>query len=184
MLYYIYKITCKNDSNDLYIGSTKDFRKRLNKHKSDCYNENCKHYNYNLYQVIRANGGWQNWAMEIIEDVEVESKDDAEIIEEEYRVKLNANLNTIKCFRSYEEKLEQHRNWYENNREEHLEKSRKWYENNREKVLEKARNWREEHGSKKCECDCGGKYTLQHKTRHERTNKHQNYLNENKILTN
>jgi hypothetical protein len=142
-------------------------------HKSRCQNENSKDYNYNLYQVIRANDGWQNWAMEIIQEVEVESKRAAEIIEEEYRVKLNANLNSHRCFQTREERLEYDR-----------ERSKNRYENHREEQLEKVRKWREEHGSKKCECDCGGKYTLQHKLRHERSKKHQNYLNENKILTN
>ena len=180
MLYYIYKIFCKDLPNDLYVGSTKNFRDRIRTHKSKCYNENDKEYNKNLYQVIRANGGWENWNIEIIKELEVESKDDAEIVEEEYRIKLQANLNTLRCFRTHEERLEQSResakNWNENHKEQRREYEKKWREEHREQIIE--------YSSIKCDCDCGGKYTMQNKARHLKTNKHQKYLNENKIFAN
>ena len=58
----IYKITCNNPNvNDLYVGHTTNFVQRKHAHKQSCINDNCK-----LYNVIRNNGGWNNWNMEII----------------------------------------------------------------------------------------------------------------------
>jgi hypothetical protein len=58
----IYKITCKDVSvTDVYVGHTTNFVQRKHAHKQGCINNNCK-----LYEVIRANGGWSNWKMEII----------------------------------------------------------------------------------------------------------------------
>jgi len=56
----VYIIRSKDLSvDDCYVGSTKDFKRRMKEHKSR-YNNN---YNYNVYQFIRANGGWDNWEM-------------------------------------------------------------------------------------------------------------------------
>ena len=64
----IYKIV-SNDLklNELYIGSTTDFRKRKKQHKQSCNNANIKHHNCKIYQIIRLNGGWENWSMILIE---------------------------------------------------------------------------------------------------------------------
>ena len=64
----IYKIVC-NDLNvtDLYVGHTTDFSVRKNLHKNDCNNEKGVKYNLKIYQSIRANGGWENWNMVLVE---------------------------------------------------------------------------------------------------------------------
>ena len=48
MVFYIYKIKGIN-----YIGSTQDIKRRCQKHKSSCWNENSKEYNLLTYQYIR-----------------------------------------------------------------------------------------------------------------------------------
>jgi predicted GIY-YIG superfamily endonuclease len=53
MKYTFYKISHIDYPELLYIGSTKDFRKRKNRHKYDCYHENETNYNIELYQYIR-----------------------------------------------------------------------------------------------------------------------------------
>jgi len=60
----IYKIVC-NDLNikDVYVGSTTDFRKRKNAHKTHCCNVDSRDYNLKVYTIIRANGGWCDWTM-------------------------------------------------------------------------------------------------------------------------
>ena len=60
----IYKITC-DDSNisDLYVGHTTNFVQRKHAHKQSCINEKSPNYKYKLYEVIRNNGGWENWKM-------------------------------------------------------------------------------------------------------------------------
>ncbi len=66
----IYKIYCKDNSvKNIYIGSTVDFHKRTIAHKSSCNNKDCKKYNLPLYNFIRDNGGWDNWSIEIIEEI-------------------------------------------------------------------------------------------------------------------
>ena len=56
----VYKLVC-NDLNvkDCYVGSTTNFSKRKNVHKSDCNNIRSSRYNYRLYQVMRENNGWE-----------------------------------------------------------------------------------------------------------------------------
>ena len=58
----IYKIVC-NDLNipDCYVGSTTNFSRRKNGHKTACNNSNLKNHNLKIYLAIRANSGWDNW---------------------------------------------------------------------------------------------------------------------------
>ncbi len=60
----IYKLVC-NDLNitDVYIGHTTNFKSRMYGHKSSSKISNLK-----IYQIIRKNGGWNNWKMEIIKN--------------------------------------------------------------------------------------------------------------------
>ena len=54
--------------------------------------------------------------------------------------------------------------------------NRQYYLDNRDKILEKKR--------KKFNCECGGRYTYNHKAKHLNSKKHQNYINKNnKLLT-
>ena len=90
----IYKITCNDDNiKDVYVGHTTNFVQRKYAHKQSCINEKygiCK-----LYDVIRNNGGWNNWKMEIINFFNCKDHYEARIKEQEYFVSLNANLNSI-----------------------------------------------------------------------------------------
>ena len=64
MLYYFYKISCKDvNIQDCYVGQTTNFKSRCNDHKSCCNNEKSKQYNRKVYQFIRDNGGWVNWTI-------------------------------------------------------------------------------------------------------------------------
>ena len=74
-LNYIYKISCKDQGiTDIYIGSTNDVRKRGRVHKSACYNDKVKDHNMRIYQYIRANGGWENWMVTVLEEFQCENK--------------------------------------------------------------------------------------------------------------
>ena len=87
----IYKITCKDPSvTDVYVGHTTNFVQRKHAHKQSCNNDNCK-----LYKVIRDNGGWQNWKMEIVNFFNCHDHYEARKKEQEYFVLLNATLNSI-----------------------------------------------------------------------------------------
>jgi len=91
-----YKIIC-NDKNikDCYIGHTTNFIRRKSAHKCRCNNENDKQYNYNVYKFIRDNGGWCNWSMIIIEEIQFDNKLDALCQEKKYIEEYKAILNKV-----------------------------------------------------------------------------------------
>lgn len=140
MSYYIYKICCDDCPDFVYVGSTKAFRQRKLDHKKNCNNGDTK----KLYTTIRENGGWDNWRMVTIEDCGEITLTEARIKEEEYRVKLNANLNMLKCYNP-----------------DYL---KEWTKNNPDKVKEYKKKW-----DKIIKCECGKTYNLNHKSRHLNT---------------
>jgi len=92
----IYKITCKNPLvTDLYVGHTTNFVQRKHAHKQGCKNEKSSNYNCKLYKAIRANGGWDNWVMEIVAFFKCNDHYEARIKEQEYFTSLNATLNSL-----------------------------------------------------------------------------------------
>ena len=67
----VYIIRCNDKSiTDCYIGSTTDMYNREKNHRNKWNDINYRSYNYKLYQFIRENGGWENWEMKKIFDVE------------------------------------------------------------------------------------------------------------------
>jgi len=96
----IYKITCKYENiQDVYVGHTTNFVQRKYAHKISCTNINSFHYNCYVYQVIRNNGGWDNWKMEIIDYINCKDLDDAINKEREYGLLHKATLNQIPLHR-------------------------------------------------------------------------------------
>lgn len=157
MTYYIYKICCDECPDFVYVGSTKSIYKRKHDHK-----HSCKVRNQKLYTTIRENGGWDNWRMVILEECDetIDTKRKAEIKEEEYRVKLNANLNERPSYLSKEAKKERDYNY--NNREDVKEKRNLRYKNNKEEI------------NKKVKCECGCEVSIKFLKQHKLTDKHKN----------
>jgi hypothetical protein len=92
----IYKITCKDPIvTDVYVGHTTNFVQRKHAHKQSCINDKSPNYKCKLYEVIRNNGGWINWKMEIINFFECHDHYEARKKEQEYFISLNATLNSI-----------------------------------------------------------------------------------------
>ena len=95
----IYKITCKDTAiKDVYVGHTTNFVQRKHAHKQSCLNSKTVNYKCKLYEVIRANGGWDNWHMEIINLYDCKDHYEARKKEQEYFISLNATLNSIEPF--------------------------------------------------------------------------------------
>jgi hypothetical protein len=95
----IYKITCKNPAiTDVYVGHTTNFVQRKHAHKQSCINEKAVNYKCKVYEVIRNNGGWTNWKMEIINFFDCADHYAARKKEQEYFIALNATLNSIEPF--------------------------------------------------------------------------------------
>jgi group I intron endonuclease len=172
MEYTIYKIYCKDENvKDCYVGSTKDFNKRIIKHKSIC-----KKSDRLLYNFIRNNGGFNNFNIEIIETLICENKNEALTRERFWIEELKSNLNKVIPSRTFKEYMinyiennntiitEQRKKYYEENKNLIIEKNKQYYVNNKEIILQK------------CLCICGNYYTKKHKARHEKSKKHQDYL--------
>ena len=100
----IYKIEHEDKPDLLYVGSTTDFTRRKCNHKSNCNNESSKSYNYKLYTMIRANGGWDSFKIMIIKELNCNSKVEL-LIEEDNMIKiLKSNLNMIRSHTTDDEK--------------------------------------------------------------------------------
>ena len=92
----IYKITCKDTSvTDVYVGHTTNFVQRKHAHKQSCNSDKTANHKCKLYDVIRNNGGWLNWQMEIIHFLNCHDHYEARQKEQEYFILLNATLNSI-----------------------------------------------------------------------------------------
>lgn len=105
-----YKIYCSNNSiEDVYVGHTTDFIRRMNYHKKSC---NLKKDNY-LYNFINDNGGWENWKMEIIELFPCSNSIESQDREKYWINNLEATLNTHIKYSNVEYKKE----WYFKNQE-------------------------------------------------------------------
>ena len=92
----IYKITCKNSScKELYIGYTTNFTQMKHVHKQICEYKKSSNYNNKLYKIIRENGGWDNWIMEIINCCNCKNKHEAIKKQEEQISLLHATLNSF-----------------------------------------------------------------------------------------
>jgi len=89
----IYKIYCIDKTiTDFYVGHTTNFTKRKYLHKSCCNNLDNK---LKIYNIIRQNGGWDNWNMIEISKYNCKDKTEALIKEQYHYDEVNTNLNTL-----------------------------------------------------------------------------------------
>ena len=124
--------------NFCYIGSSTDLKQRIKNHSSNCNNINSAAYNRPLYKTIRENGGWTNWELIQLENYPCSNDVEARQREQFYIKKLNANLNSIRAYRTEEQKIEQQHTDYRT--EEQLkEKSKKYYYSHKEDCNEKSK---------------------------------------------
>jgi hypothetical protein len=157
----IYKIVC-NITGDVYVGSTCEpiLARRLAGHVSTykCW-LNGKSNNMTSFKII-ANG---NYDIVLIELFPCDTKDQLHARESHYtqniqcvnRIKNQGLLNALGGKNSYD----------------------KFYnDQNKEPIKEQRKQYR----MQKSGCQCGGFYGINHKARHERTNKHKEYV-ENKL---
>jgi len=178
----IYIIRSKDLSlHDCYIGSTKDLKSRMKHHKTRCFNKNSRAYNYKLYQFVRANGGWDNFDM-----VEICKCENDKLREtEQYHIDfIKPSLNIQRAYRSEEcdkeDRKELCKEYYEKNKNTILQKVKEYRENNRDYYREYFRKRdkvkRAERRKVKITCECGSICTTDNKARHNRSKKHQNYI--------
>ena len=143
----------KNLEDLCYVGSTANMISRKAQHKSTCNNPNNKNYDNLLYKTIREYGGFNNFKMVILGTAEQITKREAQAIEEQYRVAEKATLNMVRCYTTDEQKIEQKKQYYEDNKQKYyednkqklIEKAKKYYQENRELMLEKSKQYTQAH---------------------------------------
>ena len=123
---FIYKICCKDLTiQDIYIGSTTNFKQRKRQHKNCCTKEGNLHYNERKYKFIRDNGGWENWDMILIKNVSCESRLELNRIERECYEEYKPTLNNQVPSRSKDE-------YCKTEFKKNIDKS--YYQKNKEKI--------------------------------------------------
>jgi hypothetical protein len=159
---FIYKLCCKDPTiTDIYIGSTTNFNRRKNQHKAACTNSNHKEHNNYKYEFIRANGGWINYDMILIQVVNVNNKRELEAKEREYIENLKATLNKQLPTQTKAE-------YYQNNKDTIIPRHIKYYEDNKDKIKE---NWKKPYNCLVCN------YHVQFYGRHKHNNTAKHKLN-------
>jgi predicted GIY-YIG superfamily endonuclease len=169
-----------------YVGSTSDMKQRKKQHKSDCHNENSKNHNAQIYKIMREYG-FENFIMVPIEIVKNITKTEARIIEENYRMDLEANMNMRRCFTSEEEYEKNRKKWkhnfYVRHKEDILIRHKEYNEANKEKIAIRCKEYANNHKEEilkwqgtVCDCECGKSYTKSNKARHEKCQTHLMYL--------
>lgn len=163
----MYKLKHKNDYDDenVYVGHTTNWIQRKTNHKKCCSNEYSKEYNAKNYQFIRANGGWEEWEMVLIENYPCNNNIEARAREEYLRCNFNAQLNMVRALRTKEEHIEIRKAYYENNKEERKEYNRQYWRNSKEIPSENKKK-------EKIICECGCILAKMNMKDHLKTQKH------------
>jgi len=157
-----YRFVC-DDPNiiNTYVGHTTNFIRRKSRHKDCCICQKYKRYHNRVYQVIRDNGGWDNWNMiEIhrqfcIDDVDARKK------EQEFIEYYNCDMNSRNAYTSRidymknqveysrkrrEEKLDEiklkKKEYHKKNKDKLNAKSIEYYEKNKDELNAKKRQYR------------------------------------------
>jgi len=178
--------TIKTD-NGLYVGSTCNFAKRKDEHKSNCFNEKSKQYNLKVYKNIRENGG--EYSIEIYKMFPCNSKEELYIAEENVRKEINANLNSLRCFRTKEDKKQQkkecEKRYYMKHNDKIKQYQKKHYSENSDIRNEKNKEYQQKNKeiiskqrSEKVTCECGCEVSRRNIARHIKSQYHINLINQ------
>ena len=151
--YVMYKICPKNkDLNYCYIGHAKDFNARKSQHKTPCMDATHNKAHFKLYEVIRQNGGWNEWEMVEIEQLNGKTKLEARIREQELIKQHNANLNMLNAFITEDERASTKKAITEKYREENKEflkeQTKQYKQNHKEIIAEQMKKYRAENKEK------------------------------------
>ena len=199
----IYTIRCTDNNNLIYVGSTtQPLYKRWYEHKQ-LYNKEGKQYNKLLYSKMRELGVdkffielYENFKCENIEQLH---KKEGEIIrmcgtlnkvisgrtDKEY---YEDNKEKIKQYKEdNKEKIKENNKEYrDNNKEKIKEKDKQYYKDNKEKIKnyydknkEKILDYQKQYQKEKINCVCGSSFCKSKLSRHEKTKKHIEFINNN-----
>ena len=145
---YCIKESGEGYDSPIYIGSTNNYYKRYNIHKSRS-NNNCG----KIYEYIRENGGWDNFEMLEIGVVDYETSEELRKEEQKWIEDLGATLNDYRAYMTQEEQKQYKKEYHKKN-------GKKYYENRNKK-----RNV-------KIQCECGAIVSKANRSKHRKTNRH------------
>lgn len=148
----------------LYVGSTINFKRRVNAHINNCFNNSGK-YPLRVYVYIRGKCDKENFrsmfSIDIIKELEVDTVSELRITERKYIEEISPKYNKNRAY-VYEEEYRKENAEYTKSRrelkpeyneylikktkqffEDHPDYYKNWVENNREKKREATRRYRE-----------------------------------------
>ncbi len=140
---FIYKLICNGKT---YVGSTENVYRRMASHKTSCHSVKSENYNHKVYKYIRANGGWDNVDIHILQECNKGVKKD---IEDFYMKHYNCELNDRSCILD---------------------------ETKYSATVYKYRINHNDRYNKKYVCICGATIIDRNKKRHFQSKKHKDYL--------
>jgi hypothetical protein len=144
----IYKIQHVNNPELLYVGSTTDFTKRKNHHKSISHNTNNKKYNIKLYEMIRKNGNWDMFNMVELYKFPCENKRQAECEEDRCIREFKSTLNSQRAFVTPEEIADKMKQYRLEHKDQIAERMRQYYTEHKDEITERNKQYRLEHKDK------------------------------------
>lgn len=168
----IYRIYSKSHPDQQYFGSTiQRLTKRFTKHKSEhrLYKIDGSRKWYSSFQIL----DYGDAVIELIEDFPCNNRDELNIREDYYIQNFNC-INKCRAHITEDEKKEYQTEYYEQNIEKIKGYLKEYNKQNAEKI--------KKHKNEKFVCECGGKYTKAHKSKHFKTDKHQAYITTVKLF--
>ena len=189
MIGKVYKITGKGKS---YVGSTtKDLKYRLRMHFHWSLDTTGRRDSV-LYKFIRENGT-DHFTIELVEEYPCETIKELRTREQYWLDELKPELNMFRAIanpnyeqecRDKEERRQRSNRFYHEHKELVLERQRKYNEEHKDKIRERKKKYREEHKeelkkkkAEKMTCECGCEITKNSYLRHQRTNRHKEFMN-------
>jgi hypothetical protein len=178
MIYLIYKIHC-NITDEDYYGSTTDLYHRMSAHKCDTEKQNSKRCCKAKIIIDRG-----NYSVDVIETLEVETKQDA-LWRERYYIENFPCVNEGIPIKTADEVKERKKKYQIDNKKYLAEKKAEYRKSHAKELAEKemARykanrdNINQKRREEKIMCEaCGILINKAHKVRHEKTKQHQDCL--------
>jgi hypothetical protein len=156
-------------TDDIYIGSSATtLTKRKSTHKQD-YNKwkNGKKHYMTSYEIIK----YDDCYIELLELFPCNSIDELKQREGHHQRSMECVNKRIECRTKKEYKIDNANKIKEQNKEYCIKNANNIKEKKKEYYIKNADKLKE-----KINCECGGKYTKQHLSTHQKSKRHQEYL--------
>jgi hypothetical protein len=149
----IYRIINKETGENLYVGSTTNFKRRILDHKKCCINPNHRDHNIPIYTHIRDIGGWEFIKAVMIEEFTT-CQNRLQLVkrEQEHIENFKSSKNSVRSYISETQKKEEAKEYkkqYCNDNKEKIKEYKKQYCNdNKEKINEYKKQYHNDNRDK------------------------------------